>query len=133
MKYFLYVFIVSLFFSNAGYSSNKNERLIYQLLNSEELDEYWHAESNKTQLPVVVLLPRSVTMDDMKLKKNGKYVLFTHAPLSYKNLFIVKTINEEDKKTTVSFVYGREGINGQAIYNKNENSWNLKQVNINES
>jgi len=133
MRYFLYLVFISLFFSNTGNSTSKIENLIYQLLNSEEIDNYWHAEEQKAKIPVVVLLPRSVAMEDVKLRRSGQYVIFTHNPLSYKNLFIVKKINEENKEKTISFSYGREGISGMATYKKNGNSWVLKKINIVES
>lgn len=132
MKWTIFIIFIAVSFSSMARANENIQVFVEQLINSNNLDSYWHIDIFPERTPVIVSLPRNIPLAKKKMKKFGKAVVFTHEPLNYKNVLSIQSITVKGNKTILEFIYSPEGIRGLATYKKKTESWKLISIEINE-
>ena len=112
-------------------------RALDQLINSKELNGYWHIEKFPDRSPLAIHVPSTFNVVGRSLKKFGATVEITIETPMNNTAFFVKSIHKQAGKMQMDFSYPPEGIRGTAEFNQQFNQlkgkWKLHKIALFES
>lgn len=130
-----FCFLLAFFALGSGCNAAivKDADFIEQLINSEQLNGYWHIEHFPERVPLTIYLPPDVDTGDTRIEKFSQPVEFTREPPESRVALFVDAVNKEDSVMSVDFSYPPEGLRGQARYKAIDGKWKLVDLTLHES
>ena len=108
------------------------EQILQQVIDSERLDKYFHADELPGRKPLRVLKSEIVT-DEIHLMKFGQKVELISAKDASGAYLEFPKIDISSERATVEFRYRVEGLRGEAELAKQGESWLLKSIALREN
>ena len=118
----------------AEHPQSNNHQIIAEIIDSNELNGYWHIEHFPERAPLVIAAPTDIRFNQQKLFKFGQPVeRVQDQPRAPAVFYIHEVIQQSAKTKLIKFAYPPEGLRGTAVFNQKRGQWHLKKIELTES
>lgn len=117
--------------ANGSGPANGTQTLLALLLDAPQLNAYFHVDVRPARTPLC-MLKGDWYRPDIGLMKFGQPVQFVDSAKSQTTCFVIRKIESKTTTATIQFRYAPEGIEGEAVFGKNQQGWQVKSIFIHE-
>ena len=133
MKKILCSLIFTLLLFSCVSNAHDDMKLLNQVIDSKELNNYWHIDVFPNRSPLIVSVPSAYHVLDEPFEKFGKPVEVIKGSTEVKTAFFINEVIKKEEKIEMIFSYPPEGIKGTAVFNKVKDEWKIEKIMIFES